>query len=1267
MKVLAFKQALSSLGLLAMVASSAMVVGACYKPLTVLNKADTSSSSADSSSGSSTPGEVAETAPTAPSVIINGGATVTTSTTAALTLSAVSATHMKISQTAACASTSAEWQVYLPVADWTLETTESVNTVYVKFKNSVGESSCVSAAITHDTTAPTSPAISIAAGAATTNSLSVLVNLSAVGATEMYLTDTADCADGGVWKLYGVVSAWTLLNSGAANTVYAKFRDQAGNESACVSDSIDHDITAPNPVSISIEAGAPVTAVAAVTVGISYADSAQMYVTQVAGCVSGGSWETAAATKAVTLTTLNATATVYAKFRDAAGNVSACVNDTIVHDSTLPTGTSISIDAGAVYSSDPGRAVTLTLAAANATDMYITNTAGCGSGGTWAPYGTSSAWVLGATGSTKVYVKFRSGAGGESACIDDTIIHDISAPTGNSVSIEAGAARVNTTAVTLTMAATGADFMAVTNPLNSGGVLTWEAYATTKAWTLGQTNATATVYAKFKDSAGNLSACVSDTIIHDDLAPAGPATLLINNGAANTASTSVTLSLAATDASNSIEMFISNTGDCSGAPSWEAYVATKAWVLASTNTLNSVSVKYRDSLLNTSGCIVATITHDNAAPTAPTNLADSTVWSSSLTTTPTITWTASTDGGAGVSYYEMSVGTAAGLTNTSGWTSVGNVVSYSIGGLALSNGSTYYVNVRAVDGAGYTSAVATTDGFSVDTSVTPTLTLATPTEGSSIVARAATFSGFCEYGATIAVTYSGVAGLWGAGNSASTTCVSCTVGENAGCGTGVNQYGKYSLTVNFAGAESARQVTLTQTDRAGNVDSTLTRNLTFAPWSRDKYVKPDTISNWTYFGKVVAISGNTMVVGVPSYSGGMGTAYIFIDPNSDGNWSDMTQQARIEATVTGGFDAFGASVAIDGDYIVVGATGEESASTSDDSDNSANMAGAAYVFHRTGVAWAQQGYLKANYPGMGDWFGKSVAISGSRVLVGAPSEASDAAGASNDNIMMSGAAYTFTRSGTTWSFEQHIKASNIGSGDSFGSSVSLSGTRMVIGAPSEQSIYGGDLAGNTDQSDNSGMMVGAAYVFVYGASWTQEAYLKPTTSSNMKYFGETVGISGNYVVVGGTGDSNSTSVDDGTTGSNGSGAAWVFERSGATWPKVAYLKSDSIVDQELFGKSVAISGNLLVVGAPNMSMSPGDTGGSASIFERSVGGTWALQKKITASHGDLGDNFGYAVACTSSAVVVGAPYEDSSSAVTETNNAGNETGAVQVYTLRALQ
>jgi hypothetical protein len=158
--------------------------------------------------------------------------------------------------------------------------------------------------------------------------------------------------------------------------------------------------------------------------------------------------------------------------------------------------------------------------------------------------------------------------------------------------------------------------------------------------------------------------------------------------------------------------------------------------------------------------------------------------------------------------------------------------------------------------------------------------------------------------------------------------------------------------------------------------------------------------------------------------------------------------------------------------------------TTASADNSASGAGAAYVFVRNGTNWTQQAYLKAPNAESGDSFGRAVAVSGDTIVVGASGESSNQTtsslgiGASSDNSASgAGAAYVFVRSGGTWTQQAYLKAPNAESGDSFGQLVAVSGGTIVVGATGEDSNQTTVTNGATASSDNSASGAGAAYIF----------------------------------------------------------------------------------------------------------------------------------------------------------------------------------------------
>jgi len=216
-----------------------------------------------------------------------------------------------------------------------------------------------------------------------------------------------------------------------------------------------------------------------------------------------------------------------------------------------------------------------------------------------------------------------------------------------------------------------------------------------------------------------------------------------------------------------------------------------------------------------------------------------------------------------------------------------------------------------------------------------------------------------------------------------------------------------------------------------------------------------------------------------------------------------------------------------------------------------------------------------------------VAIDGETVIIGSHQEDSSATGInglqSDNSAPDAGAAYVFHRSGTTWTQQSYVKASNAGGGvpfgDMFGFSVALSGDTAVVGAYFEQSNATGI---NGDQNNNAGPR-GAAYVFVRsGASWSQQAYVK-ASNTGPDQFGFSVGVSGDSMIVGARQEASSATGIDGNQGSNNfssAGAAYVFHRSGTTWSQDAYVKASNTGGSDFFGSAVAIAGGTAVVGAP---------------------------------------------------------------------------------------
>ena len=369
-------------------------------------------------------------------------------------------------------------------------------------------------------------------------------------------------------------------------------------------------------------------------------------------------------------------------------------------------------------------------------------------------------------------------------------------------------------------------------------------------------------------------------------------------------------------------------------------------------------------------------------------------------------------------------------------------------------------------------------------------------------------------------------------------------------------------------------------------------------WSQQAYLKASNTGAMDRFGWDVAIDGDTIVVGAWGESSNAtgvngdedndsafnsGAVYVFT--RADGVWS---QQAYLKASNTETVDFFGYAVAIDGDTIVAGAYGEDSNSTgvnNDETNNSMLSAGAAYVFTRTNGVWSQQAYLKASNPEANDQFGGNLAISGNTIAIGALNEDSNATGVNgdqtNNSMGGSGAVYVFTRIGETWSQEAYLKASNTGANDNFGDSIAVDGDTIAVGARYEDSNATG--INNSDQGNNLAPNAGSAYVFTRtGGVWSQQAYLKASNTEEQDRFGTDLAIEGDTIVVGALAeDSNATGVN-GTQANNlasDSGAAYVFVRTAGVWSQRAYLKASNTEVDDIFGASVVLDGDTLVIGA----------------------------------------------------------------------------------------
>ena len=379
---------------------------------------------------------------------------------------------------------------------------------------------------------------------------------------------------------------------------------------------------------------------------------------------------------------------------------------------------------------------------------------------------------------------------------------------------------------------------------------------------------------------------------------------------------------------------------------------------------------------------------------------------------------------------------------------------------------------------------------------------------------------------------------------------------------------------------------------AWSVSKVFSTKASFLPTGEKQKITASDAASSDRFGISVSLSvdGSTALVGAQGKSSYTGAAYIFTKSGS--TW---TQQAMITASDAALSDSFGCSVSLssDGSTALVGAQAKSS------------NTGAAYIFTRSGSTWTQQSKLTASDATTSDYFGWSVSLSadGSTALVGAYFKSTQ-----------TGAAYIFTKSGSTWTQQAMITASDAAEGDRFGYSASLSadGSTALVGAYYKSSY------------------TGAAYIFTRsGSTWTQQQKITASDAAADDQFGTSVSLSGD----------GSTALVGAYYKSSYTGAAYVFTRSGSTWTQQQKITASDATTNDYFGASVSLSsdGSTALVGAQGKSSYTG----AAYIFTRS-GSTWTQQQKITASDAAGNDYFGNAVSLSAdgSTALVGAYQED---------------------------
>ncbi|UJR86283.1 Hypothetical protein I5071_83670 [Sandaracinus amylolyticus] len=361
------------------------------------------------------------------------------------------------------------------------------------------------------------------------------------------------------------------------------------------------------------------------------------------------------------------------------------------------------------------------------------------------------------------------------------------------------------------------------------------------------------------------------------------------------------------------------------------------------------------------------------------------------------------------------------------------------------------------------------------------------------------------------------------------------------------------------------------------------------------------------FGDDVAIDGSTVVVGAPldHQPGAVRAGSVYVFTPSDGAWSSVAQLASPGTHQA--WEAFGGAVAIDGDTIVVGAVDRDAGAVVD--------AGAAYVFTRSGGTWSFTQTLTAPSPVASDEMGSAVAIAGDTIAVSALRR-------NVGRTLDAGAVFVYQRSGSSWSLAQTLTASDAAASDLFGTAVALTvdaetgARRLVVGAESA------DAPGITN--------AGAAYVFDAPSigAFAQTAKLVAGDPVVNAIFGTDVALSSDRIVIGASGASKSA------------GAAYVFAETADGWSQIARLDRTPSDASAFLGTSVAITGRHALIGATGeeVGATTGTDSGAVHAFREDEGGVWAHGHALHAAHNPSATTYyGSAIALAGGTAVAASP------------------------------
>lgn len=1163
--------------------------------------------------------------------------------------------------------------------------TEGTYQFYARSQDATGNTNACSTATVQyvlDTTAPNTPsALTLQSPSSSPNlDTTPTIRVSGVVSTDivkLFSNNTCSVEVASGTSSGSTIDLTSSTMTDGTYTLYARSQDLAGNTSSCSTAFVNYvlDTQAPAaPTSLALQS--PLTSPAddntpTIRVsGVVSGDTVRLFTNNT--CTTEVASGTAAAsTIDLTSSTLTqGTYQFYARSTDSVGNVSTCSTATVTYQLDLATPslpTSVTLFSP---SSSPSQDATPTIRVSGITSgdtIKLFSGSGCSTqiasgvaGSTQIDLTTSSL----SEGTYQIYLELIQPNTATTGCVNSSLSYtvDQTAPAvPSALALQTPSSSPdddNTPTIRVSGVESGDVVKLFTNNTCSTQIASATASGTTVDLTTSVlTDASYNFYATSEDAAGNVSSCSTTTVSYvlDSTAPSIPSALALQGPAFSPASdTTPTIRVSGVVSGDTVKLFTDNT--CSTEVS--SGTSAGATIDLTTSTLTDGSYNFyatsQDSVGNTSNCSTATVAYvlDSVAPSVPSALTlQNPVVSPANDTTPTIRVSGVASGDTvklftdNTCSTEIASGTAGGAT-------------IDLTSSVLSEGS-YSLYARSQDSAGNQSACSTASvAYVLDTtapSAPSALTLQNPASSPNLDTTPTIRVSGVVSGDTVKLYTNNTCSTEVASDVAGAALIDLTssvlsdgthqfyarstdpAGNNSSCSAATVSYvlDTAQPTATLSSAESSPTSALV-------ISTTLTFNesvtgLNAGDFSlTNAYIKSLSGSGTTYTVEIIPLVEGTISISVP-----VGSAY---DAAGNGNTVSNTlswtfaasgtfykQQAYVKPGNVNDWTQFGTSVAIDGDFLAVGSYAEQSGYTGVFNGSTIPAggydydSGAVYVYKRSGVNWIQDAYIKSTIPYESQWFGNSLDLHGNTLAVGVLQE---------HNL-----AVTTIWNGTT---------------------------------PVEERL-----------SDN----VGAVYVYARTQSgWAMESYIKAAHQRWYYYFSYDISLYDNTLVVSTIDDeSNTTTILSGeNTAKDNSltdvGAVYVYRRANGVWQQEAYIKASNAGQGDIFGQSVSLYKDTLVVSAMSEdSSATGVTNGATSSLDNSSADSgavyvyvrnnsiWTQQAYIKAGNSEAGDFFGSSVSVFEDTLAVGAKREDSNqstisnNATSSVDNSAINSGAVYIY------